>query len=180
MALIDQYGISNADYGILLYSAQTQVGQTIKIGATNAWYPTLVSFWMYKSVGSPTGPVTAKIYATTGTYGSYTNRQGLIATSTNSIDASAISGIATQYDFTFSGTTRLEKNVMYIVTLDYAGGDASNRLAVQSDQTSPTHGGVLQVNQSGSFSEPTIDTCFALYGNVAPDLTNGNMLMMFQ
>lgn len=101
-----------------------------------------VKFKLYK-VGSPTGNCYALIYAHAGTYGSSSVPTGSALATSDAVDVTSITADTTWIKFTFSGANkiRLETATYYVVTFQFAGGDASNNIAIVTDITTASHDG---------------------------------------
>lgn len=77
---------------------------------------------------SPSGPITAKLYAHSGTYGTTGIPTGpALAVSTNSVDASTLSvhPAATWVDFTFDGTYLMSAGTKYCIAVEWACSNTS-------------------------------------------------------
>lgn len=133
-------------------------------------------------VNSPTGNAVAKIYTHSGGYGATSIPTGAALATSDNFDVSTLTATPTLSTFNFSGANRisLADDTKYVVTIEYSGGDASNNLAVNSDNTTPHHGG----NASGLFSGSWIvnggglstgeDLCF--YVNIVPKIPKINKI----
>lgn len=112
------------------------------------------SFWLYPYV-SPTGNAYIKIYSHSGTFGTSSVPNTLLATS----DAKLASSISGSYPgikttFTFSGSEQiaLTSGTNYFLVIDYTAGDATNHLGIGRDQTSPTASGNYAEFNGGSWA----------------------------
>lgn len=128
-------------------------------------------FYMNK-YGSPTGTIRAKLYSHSGTYGTSSVGNTLLATSDN-YDISTLSAYPTfaLATFTFSGAERysMSPNTYYVIVVSAEStGDGSNFAQVGYDNSSTTHSGnycnkatgfAWDVQSSGSFDAP-----FYVYG----------------
>lgn len=134
---IDSYSESNVDAYHLQNSSGT-AGDAQKITGDGR---TLTSAQFYlKKTGSPTGNITAKVYASSGG-GAPIPTGAALATSDNV----AIAGVGTSpalFEFTFSTPATLTSGTQYFVTVEYPSGDASNYLQVGYDSSAPTHAGI--------------------------------------
>lgn len=125
--------------------------------------------------GSPTGTMVAKIYATTGTFGTDSKPTGAALATSDTIDVAIIPSGATptrEFTFYFSGVNRitLTNGTVYAVSCEYTGGDASNKISIGRDSSSPTHAGDGSSESTGSvWTARTYDNIFAIY--TAPSTT---------
>lgn len=167
----DSYSETNQDSTVQLYSGATVgVGQSIT-GDGNK----LTSIWFYlRKVGSPTGNAVAKLYTHSGTFGtSSVPTTPLLATSKN-VD---VSGLGTSYalvkfELDDSEFYTLANGTKYVVTLEYSGGDSSNRVEAGYDASSPGHGGNKSTyNGSTWTAQSGDDLCF--YVRTGGDVTIG-------
>ena len=97
-----------------------------------------------RRLGSPTGNITARIYAMTGTYGTNGRPTGSPLAESDAIDVTTIgTGSFALQTFQFSGANRitLTAGTRYCVLVQHLGTDASNCIQVGSDNSSPTHSG---------------------------------------
>lgn len=164
---IDSYSEANQDTDSDLYA-----GDKIFIGqagflVTEDCKIAGADFYLFKT-GNPTGNAVAKLYAVTGSVGSYVPTGSPLATSDNFDVTQIPAGRWTKFFFNFSGANRVAMNAStrYVIVLNYAGGDASNRVDVGCDQSSPTHAGnyVYSLDGSNWVALSGLDVCFAVYG----------------
>jgi len=129
-------------------------------------------FFLIKT-GSPTGSAFAKIYATTGTFGTNAKPTGSALATSDAVDISTVTSSYSLISFAFTGVNAitLTNGVNYCVVVSSNNGDGSNLLTVGSDSTSATHAG----NSSRSSDETTwstllaaSDLIFYLYGVTPP------------
>lgn len=140
MEIIDSYPIANRNIGYALNNTYTKYGQafTGKAGNLSA------SVWWGYKVGSPTGNMYAKLYAATGTFGTDAKPTGAALATSDAIDVSTLSGpMYALMRFYFHGSDEyfFTEGTKYIMTIEYDNGDASNRVIVGADSSSPTHSG---------------------------------------
>lgn len=161
-SLVDTYNESNANGGTRLDSADfTKLGQSFT--AYNAYLDSC-KFYLSKT-GSPTGNITANLYAHSGAFGSSSVPTGAALATSTAVSAATVSDGFALVTFTFDGTY-LFTSVNYVITIEYSGGDASNRINVGTDTTSPTHSGNYS-QYSGSWSAISgNDLTFYVYGNI--------------
>lgn len=86
------------------------------------------TFRIYRA-GTLTGNVDCKLYATTGTVGTNAKPTGA-AIETASVTASSIPTTEGNISFTFSGTNTLTNGTVYVLSVEYNGGDALNNILV--------------------------------------------------
>jgi hypothetical protein len=164
--VVDSYSESNNDgYQSLFNGSYTIAGQsfTALAGLLNS-----AKFHLYKE-GSPTGNMTAYLYAHSGTYGTSSVPTGSALATSGTVSIATLSASYTLVTFTFTGTNkyRLVKNTYYVITVQYGGGDVSNRLRVGFDGSSPTHSGNGSRYQS-SWGAIGQDLCFYVYADPIP------------
>jgi hypothetical protein len=169
---LTSYSESNYDTDIQLYSGgNTLIGHTFTTGASPG---TLSALRFYiRKVGSPTGNVVAHLYATSG--GAPT---GSPLASSENVD---ITGIGTTYALEVFPILQasqagyaLSATTTYAWVLEFTGGDASNRLEVGVDNSTPGHSGTGYL-YSGSWASQTWDVCHYAYtgGNVTLNRSGG-------
>lgn len=162
-SIVDSYSETNITAGDYSTPSGGSSGQsfTANISATL----TSVQFALAKN-GSPTGNVVAKIYSHTGTYGSTSQRNTLLATS----DTFDTSTIGTSYPtftlttFTFSGAQQISlvSGTYYTVDLDGTGHNCCDfRLGI--DSTAQTHSG--NPHDVNNTAYTSLDHVFYVYGD---------------
>lgn len=120
-----------------------------------------------KKVGAPTGTLTAKLYAHSGTFGSASVPTGAaLATSVNF----NVADLTTSYQvveigFTTQYLTTASTN--YVLALEYTGGDGSNYVHVQGDSTG-THAGNRSEDTGSWAASAGSDLYFSAF--MSPDL----------
>lgn len=162
-SLLDSYSEANQDTQTSMYN-----GSVISYGQSflnvNAIPLSAVKFYL-KKFGTPTGNITATIYAHTGTFGVNGKPTGsALATS----EPVSIAGLTTSFaltQFNFSSTITLSANTPYVIVVNYGGGDGSNSLVIGYDISTPSGAG----NASYSFNDvawtaQNADLCFYVYG----------------
>lgn len=133
---------SNADTGSTFQVGNATIvgqAQSFTVGG-NAVYATEASFWLSR-VGSPTGDLTAVIYAHSGTYGSSSVPTGGALATSDPIAAADIDGANGKVTFRFPSPTLLTASTNYVVAIEKVAGDGSNHILVQGLASSGTHGG---------------------------------------
>ncbi len=155
--IVDSYSESNQDGSVTIGSADNQaVGQAFTGNGKNL---DSCKFYLLKNE-TPTGNAVAKLYASTGTFGTNAKPNGTALAVSNNLDVSTLTGSFQLKTFTFDGTYTLVNGTKYIITIEYS--DASS-VDVGSDSSSPSHLGNYSEN-SGSWSGySSIDLCFYIY-----------------
>ena len=129
--------------GTLLYKARSQ-SFTGKAGDIVS-----CTFSLKINTGSPTGNITAKLYAHTGTYGVSSSPTGAALATSDVVD---IETLTTSYElitFNFTGAEQytLVKDTKYCIAVEFTGGDNSNTLGVGADYLTTSgndgHGGSI-------------------------------------
>jgi len=118
------------------------------------------------NVGSPTGNITCKIYAHSGTYGTSSVPTGTALATSTTVDVTTIVGDTSQkyYYFNDENSIMLENSTNYTVVWEYSGGDASNYIQFSGDTTSPTHdGNYAAYNGSWTASSGTDLSWWSIY-----------------
>lgn len=161
--LIDSYVESNASSLIKLYNGYYYLlGQSFN----NIISKTLNSckFYLYR-VGSPSGTICAKLYSHTGTFGTNSKGDSVLATS-DSIDVTTISTNVSLVTFTFTGTNRitLGANTNYFIGVEYNGGNSTNYVFIYIDSSAPTHSGNCAAYSGTWTTVSSYDTIFYVYG----------------
>lgn len=114
--------------------------------------------------GSPTGNLTAKIYAHSGVYGTSSVPTGTPLATSPVFDVSTLTTTPTATTIFFASQNQnitLTNATNYVVTLEYSGGNASNYVNVGIDSTSPTWGGNLSTYTSPTWTaDGTKDAIF--------------------
>jgi len=113
-----------------------------------------------KKGGSPTGNITATIYASTGTLGSTSKPTGSALATSQPIDISTLTTSLALITFTFTAENRitLAASTNYVVVINFNGGDGANYLTIGLDSSAPTFNG------NNSFSGD-LSTWTAVSGN---------------
>ena len=150
---IDYYSEAN-------FSAQQSMylGYVEKIGQSitgNGFPLTSAKFYMNKT-GSPTGDVTAELYAHSGTFGQTSVGTGSVLATSDSIDASVISTSYGLITFTFSTPYNLVNGEYYILAVCYSGGDALNLVRAGLDSSSPSHVGNYCYYSGGGWTASSV------------------------
>lgn len=157
---IDSYSESNQNVS---NSGQNYYGQSFS--NTSKMLLTSVTFYLIK-IGSPTGTLTAAIYAHDGgTFGSTGKPTGSALAISDSVNASTVSTSYSLIDFTFSGANQivLSASTNYFVVVNFS---ATSNMRAGGDSTSPTHAGNMTRSSNGSSwtAVSTDDICFYVKG----------------
>jgi hypothetical protein len=161
--LLDSYSETNQSdlFQLCTGIGYQHVGQSF---TGNANYLVQCKFYLAK-YGSPTGNITASLYAHTGTYGTSSKPTGGALATSDNIDVSTLTTSLQLITFTFS-TPYLMSATYFCIELEYTGGDVDNQVLLGYDNTSPTHGGNAFHATSGGYSaESGSDCCFYVYIN---------------
>lgn len=182
-SVIDSYAEANRSTDINMYAAN-QAAKVAQSFTGNGSILGKATFYL-KKAGSPTGNATAKIYAHSGTFGSTSVPTGAALATSDNFDVSTLTGSSQLIDFTFSGANKiaLSNGTRYCVAIEHATGDASNRVQLAVDDSSPTHGGNIAFDDAGTWvALADTDMCFYVYtapataavGFASGSLTDGN------
>ena len=110
---------------------------------------TKVRFKLNK-VGSPTGTLTARLWTHNGTFGSGTvtgSAASFLTASTTTVVSSTLAASSTWVQFVFDGSYTLGNGTAYFIglTTSTTSGDDANRVMADSDTSSPTYPGNVQI-----------------------------------
>lgn len=151
--------------------------QSFAVGS-NAMVLTRVRFSL-KRTGSPTGNMTAKVYAHTGTYGVNSTPTGAALATSVAVPATRLRTAYDEIEFVFVGDQQitLSASTNYVVSVAFSGGDGSNYVNVGGvDATG--HGGNRSDYVASWTADATDDLWFELYTsfklhNMAGELFRG-------
>jgi len=140
----------------------TGAAQSFAVGS-NAKIVTRVRLRL-KKTGSPTGNVTVAIYSHSGTYGTSSVPNALVATS-DAIDATQIDSAYREVEFVFTGDELVEltASTNYCIVIEHPNGDASNYVQVNGDIGAGSHGGNRSHNTAGWTAVAADDLWFEVY-----------------
>jgi hypothetical protein len=164
--LVDSYGTEyySGDSEFIGASYRTIVSQSFTGKAGNL---TGCKFYLSK-VGNPTGNITAKLYSHSGTFGISSLPDTLLATSDN-VDITTLTGDFQDIIFNFTGAEQylLEDDTYYCITIEYSGGNLSNFIRIQVDETTASHSGNLSRYDAfdGWVIYNTVDLIFYVYAS---------------
>lgn len=175
--LLDSYSESNHDgTSIVICNVQPGGGQTFKPSSSAALRRAV--FYL-KKLGSPTGNATAKVYAHTGTYGTSGLPTGAALATSDTLDVSTLTTLYALKTFSFSGENviSLVGDTPYVVTVEYSGGDISNRIEIGADSGGTAAGNAVSTSDGSSWiyggwqGPPATDCCFYVYSTSSPTVT---------
>lgn len=160
-ATIDSYSESNQDgtRNFNTGSGISGVGQSFT-GDGNVLGSAQV--YMRKSA-SPGGPIIAKIYAHSGTYGTSSVPTGAALATSEYVESASLSTTLSLVTFKFTGANQitLTSGTKYVLAIETTAGDPTNQVTIGTDDSSPTHGGNYVENDgAGYFAVNTSDVCF--------------------
>lgn len=133
---------SSADTGTAF-----QLGNATVIGQAqsfaNGGVASLVTraFAKIRKVGSPTGNITAKIYAHSGTFGSSSIPTGAALATSLAVDGAKLTTTYQTIEFGFDTQTLLTASTNYVIAFEHAVIDGSNYFEFDGLATSGTHAG---------------------------------------
>jgi len=112
---------------------------------------TKCTFYLRK-VGSPTGNLTAKLYAHSGTFGTSSVPTGATLVAATAFDVSTLTGSLADVDIYFEAAEFYDLTggpTNYCIAIEYTGGDVSNYVAVGYDGSAPSSAGNAATLASG-------------------------------
>lgn len=170
----DSYSESNQSSSVAIAGGgfwSTAVGQSF-----NGNGETLLNCKLYlKKNGSPTGNLTVKLYAHTGTYGSTGIPTGTaLDTSTRILDVEDLTSSYVLYQFEFEGEYTLVTDTKYFIVAEFSGGGMGDYVDFGIDNTSPTHGGNLATYLSSWSYNASTDGCFYIYSGTILKINASN------
>jgi len=160
MVLVDSYSESNQDSDLTL-SAGAIVGASQSFSGDGTDLHSAVFY--LKKLGAPTGNVTCKLYAHSGTFGTDSIPTGAALATAPVLDISTLTTTYALTTFTFGTTYTMVSGTKYCIALEYSGGDASNNVKVGVDVSAPTHGGNDARLVGAAWSALGGDLCFYIY-----------------
>lgn len=163
--VIDSYSESNHDGSF--YAGNGTTKQEIAQSLTgNGQTVSAAKFYIKKGVGSPTGNITARIFAHTGTFGTSSAPTGAQLNISDVVDASTVTSTTPSlFTFNFSGANQitLANGTKYVMKLVIP-----NNISVAYDATTLSHGGNYWSDFDGAQSG--WDVPFYLYDTVSSDV----------
>lgn len=170
MSVVDSYSTSNyagAGNEYFMSGGIDGLGQSFTGNGL-----TLTDIQAYlKKAGSPSGDMTAKIYAHSGTFGTSSVPTGSALAVSAPIDASTLTTTITLTTFTFSGGNQIDLTnaTNYVLTIEGSFPGGVNNPGWGADFTSPTHGGNTSYLISGSWTADSYtDLIFYVNGTTPP------------
>ncbi len=117
-----------------------------------------------KKVGSPTGNLTAKLYAITGSFGSTATPTGAaLATSVN-LDVTTLTTSYLEKEIAFTTQFTMLASTNYFIAFEYTGGDVSNYVHIEGDSTG-THAGNLATKTGAWAANAAEDLWFQCFAS---------------
>jgi hypothetical protein len=106
------------------------VGMTFTVPASGSYVIDSLTCTLAKS-GSPTGNATSSVYAISGTPGSSAVPSGSALGTSGNLDVTTLTTSPVVYTFSYTGANRvsLTNSTTYIITVEYALGDAADYVA---------------------------------------------------
>ncbi|MES2224181.1 MAG: hypothetical protein V4469_04590 [Patescibacteria group bacterium] len=185
---VDSYNESNINGSTpVRATGSTEYGEVFQ--STISGKITSAKFFVRRQA-SPTGNVYAKLFASTGTYGSTAVPTGPALGTSDPIDITTISTSQGPVEFTFSGLNQftMVSGVNYAIGINFNGGDGTNYLLAYYDDSSPTYAGNAWrdtvPDRTSSTPFASIDFAFYVYGDNASGgssavvNTSGQKMMM--
>lgn len=120
-----------------------------------------------EAVGSPSGTLVAKLYATTGAAGSALPNGTALAVS-DPLDAGTINGAMAQYEWLFDGTFELSTGTEYAIALVSDTDDGTDYWLFQDDHADSYASGnfVYSQDNEASWNSIGFDADFEVYADV--------------
>lgn len=161
--ILDSYSETNVSAYAKQYAGFNEnVGQALNLPAAKTL--TAAEFYLRKT-GSPTGTVTVRLKAATGTVGTDATPTGA-ALASGTFDISTLTASGQWIKTTFS-TPYSAASGDYAIETVYTGGASGTDLEVGRDESSPTHAGnaFYATTDGGAYAgQSTVDYAFRLYG----------------
>lgn len=171
---IDSYSETNQSQNATsIYSGDiTQIGQAF----ANTYQSVISSAKFYlKTTGTPTGTMTAKLYALTGTFGTTAVPTGSALATSDLVNVNTLTSSYALITFNFSTPFTMDANTNYGIVLDASAvsGSVSAYVIAGMDNTSPTHTGNRFTQTSGVYTADSArDFCFYVSGIYNSAITN--------
>jgi hypothetical protein len=167
LSIASSYSESNRTTSVtnLQSAGVNQSGQTFTSATTGNIRSAVVYL---NKTGSPTGTITAKIYAMTGTLGLTSKPTGSALVTSDAVNVADFSSSLSLVTLPFSSSYSLTYGTNYALVLDTSNvtGDSSNAVEWGQDTTSPTHVGnkFTSTNNGSSYTtSSSVDMCFYVY-----------------
>ena len=143
------------------------IAQSFANGA-NATLLTKAIFRLKVGAGTPTGDMTAILYAHSGTFGSSSIPTGAALATSDAISAATLDATYRDVTFTFSGTeiVSLAASTNYCIAIEHPTADGSNYVHADGDSTG-SHGGNKSAQNGGWVAAAAEDLQFAVFTSPA-------------
>jgi len=142
---------------------------------------TLTSAKFYlKKIGSPTGNVTAQLFASTGTVGTDAAPTGSVLATSDNVDVSGFLTEPALITFTLSTPYEMDADTDYCIVFVNPGSgiDGDNYPSMGVDESSPTYSGNrLLYNLDSGWYGTSLDYAFYVYGDL--EEVGGSFLLNF-
>ena len=160
--VVDSYSESNYSADIFEFDALTPMaGQAF----TGNGLPLSGAKFYLKKNGTPAGNVYAKLYASTGTYGSTCKPTGDVLATSDAIVANSLSTSMELISFTFSTPYTLVNGTKYIIVANAPNSLGNATVIIGADNTSPSHAGnASYISSTTWYALADWDLCFYVYG----------------
>jgi hypothetical protein len=160
--LLDSYGSANWSVdqwlnNTKMYQSFTTPGSVYKLASCK--------FYCNRDGSDANQKIRAKLYSHSGTYGSSSVPNTLLATSSDVNISSVGVGASAWVTFTFDGTYSLSASTYYCIIIEVDSGSAA--LNTGEDNTSPSHGGNDGIWNGASWDTWSDDLIFEVYGDVS-------------
>lgn len=167
---LDSYSEANVndETNLEITGAFDAVGQSFTtLNDGNTYTLDSCKFYLKQTV-APTGNLTGKLYAHTGSYGAGGLATGAALATSANVDSATLGASMALVTFTFDNTYSLTPNTNYVIVVD--GASITGTVKIGSDSTSPTHSG-NSMYYTGSWSADTRDAAFYVYGTLVSAFT---------
>lgn len=165
--LVDSYSEINEDTDLEIPSTASSY-KSQSFFNTNQLALDSCKFYL-KKAASPTGNAIAYLYNSTGVLGSTAVPNGNPIATSNPFDVSTLTTSYQLITFTFSGINRfiLNPNTNYCIVISYLNGDATNKVFLGTDNSSPTATGNRSFSAAGvaPWTTGASDICYYIYGS---------------
>lgn len=138
----------------------TVIGQAQSFAnGANAQYLTRVRLRM-KKTGSPTGNLTANLYAHSGTFGTSSIPTGAALATSVSFDVSKLTTSYLEYEIAFLTQYEMAASTNYVIAFEHAVVDGSNYVQIQGLAGSGTHAGNRSQNVASTWTATSGDDLY--------------------
>lgn len=118
----------------------------------------------FKKVGSPTGTLTATLYAHAGAYGSTSTPTGAALATSVTMDVATLTTSYLQRELAFTTQYTMTGNTYYTIAFEHTGGDGSNYVHVEG-AAAGTHGGNLAIDTGAWAASAAADLWFECFNS---------------